>query len=67
MYFGYPNELKIEQGSVLKLETWRKMTDVNGVPLDASAVKAHVSLRIGERIYILLKTIIQKPAYMHPN
>ena len=49
LYTGYPNRLRTDQGSIFTSPRWRELTDLNGVQLRLSGVRAHSSLGIGER------------------
>ena len=47
LYTGYPNRLRVDQGSAFTSDRWRNLTDFAGIQLRISGVKAHSSLWIG--------------------
>ena len=60
MYSGYPNRMRTDQGSVFTSERWKKLSDINGITLRLSGVKAHNYLGIGEKLHGPLRRIFRK-------
>ena len=60
MYTAYPNHLRADQGSVFTSNRWKNVTDLAGIQLRLSGVKAHSSFRIGERLHHPLRRIFEK-------
>ena len=51
MCSGCPNRMRTDQGSAFTPERWKKLSDINGITLRLSGVKAHNSLGIGEKLH----------------
>lgn len=60
LYPGYPNKLKVDQGSVFTSARWNKLTDETGISLQMSGVENHHSLGKGERYHAPLRRIYLK-------
>ena len=67
MYTGYPNRLRTDQGSVFTSQRWKQLTDLQGILLRLSGVKAHSSLGIGERLHEPLRRIYTKISHHKPH
>ena len=67
MYTGYPNRMRTDQGSIFTSERWKQRTDMAGIQLRLSGVKAHNSLGIGERLHEPLRRIYRKIKHNHPH
>ena len=67
MYTGYPNRLRTDQGSVFTSQRWKQLTDLQGIQLRLSGVKAHSSLGIGERLHEPLRRIYNKISHHKPH
>lgn len=67
MYTGYPNKLPTDRESVFSSQRWKQLTDMVGVTLRLSGVKAHSSLGIEERLHEPLRRIYRKIKISHPN
>ncbi len=66
MYTGYPNRMRTDQGSIFTSERWKQLTDIAGVQLRLSGVRAHNSLGIGERLHSPLRRIFEKVKHNYP-
>lgn len=51
MYTGYPNRKQTDQGPIFISQRWKQRTDLIGVTLRISGVKAHSSIGIEKRLY----------------
>lgn len=60
MYTDYRNRLRLGQASVFTYDIWRYLANVIGIQLSLSGVKAHSSLRVGERIHSTQRRIYEK-------
>ena len=60
IYTGYPNRLRTDAGSVFTSPRWKYLTDMSRIELRVSAVEAHNSLGIGERLHAPLRHIYRK-------
>lgn len=67
IYSGFPNRIRTDQGSVFTSQRWRELTDMSGIELRLSGVKAHRSLGIGERLHGPLRRIYNKIAMDYPS
>ena len=67
LYTGYPNRLRVDQGSSFTSDRWRQLTDHAGIQLRISGVKAHSSLGIGERLHEPLRRIYRKVRADYPQ
>ena len=67
MYTGYPNRIRVDQGSSFTSDRWRQLTDLAGIQLRISGVKAHSSLGIGERLHEPLRRIYRKVRADYPQ
>ena len=66
MYTGYPNQLRIEQGSAFTSDRWRELASNMGIQLRFSVVTAHNALGIGERLHDPLRRIFRKLRHDNP-
>lgn len=51
IYIGLPNKFRDDQGSAFTSDRWREITSQSGIQILISGVKAHPSLRTGERLH----------------
>ena len=67
LYTGYPNRLRVDQGSAFTSDGWRNLADFAGIQLRISDVKAHSSLGIGEKLHDPLRKIFRKVRADYPT
>ena len=60
MYTGYPNRLRIDQGSAFTSDRWPDLVSNVGIQLRFSGVTEHNALVIGERLHDPLRRIFRK-------
>lgn len=60
MYTGYPNIIRLDQGSVFFSEKWKRFSNSKGIKIRLSKVLAHSSLGIEERLHQPLRTICNR-------
>lgn len=60
LYPGYPNKLRVDQGSIFTSIRWQKLSNETGISLQLSGVESHHSLGKGERYHAPLRRIYLK-------
>ena len=67
LYTGYPDKMRVNQGSVFTSSKWKDLTDMSGIEPSLSGVESHNSLGAGERYHDSLRRIFLKIRYSQPS
>lgn len=63
LYTGYPDKMRVDQGSQFTSKRWKELTEMTGIQLCLSGVESHNSIGSGERYHAPLRRIYQKIRY----
>jgi hypothetical protein len=64
---GYPNRMRVDQGSIFTSPRWKELTDLNGIVLQLSGIESRNSLGAGERYHAPLRRMYHKIVFEYPR
>lgn len=67
LYTGFPDKIKVDQGSAFTSVRWTRLCDRVGVTVQESGIEHHNALGSGERYHDPLRRIFRKIRHESPN
>ena len=67
VYVGYPNKIKVDQGSVFTSKKWEELSSSHGIEVQLSGIESHNSIGVGERYHGPLRKIFSILRHDNPR